>query len=280
MDYTRPATLQEALACLAAGGRVLAGGTDLYPGAGARLAGPVVDLGRVPGLSGIAADGQGLRIGALTSWAAVAGADLPPACAALQQAARQVGGRQIQTAGTVGGNLCNASPAADGVPPLLALGAGVELVSAAGRRLLPLPDFLLAPRRTALQQGEVLAALVLPAAGLAGVSRFEKLGVRAHLVISIVSVAVRLCLAGGQITEAAVAIGSCAPVARRLPAVEAALLGPARGAAGRIDAAGVAAALAPIDDMRAPAAYRLRAAAELTRRAVSALTAPAPGAAP
>ena len=122
-DYARPQTMTEALRLLAQGGwRMLAGGTDLYPGAGAQLAGPVLDLGGVPSLSGVTL-GAGLRIGTATPWAAIAEADLPVACRALQQAARQVGGRQVQVVGTIGGNLCNASPAADGVPPLLALDA-------------------------------------------------------------------------------------------------------------------------------------------------------------
>ncbi|MGB4909125.1 MAG: FAD binding domain-containing protein, partial [Tabrizicola sp.] len=129
-DYARPQSMTEALRLVAEGScRVLAGGTDLYPGAGVQLAGSVLDLGSVRGLSGIKI-GQGLRIGATTPWTAIAEAELPAACRALQQAALQVGGRQVQNAGTIGGNLCNASPAADGVPPLLALEAEVELVSA------------------------------------------------------------------------------------------------------------------------------------------------------
>ncbi len=269
MDYLRPGTLHDALAALATGARALAGGTDLYPLAGARLAGPVVDLAALPGLSGLSLGADGLRIGACTTWSAVAEADLPPACRALQQAARVVGGRQIQNAGTVGGNLCNASPAADGVPPLLALDAGVELASASGTRRLPLAQFLLGPRRTALAAGEVLTAVHVPAAALSGRSDFQKLGARAYLVISIAMVAVRLAVADGRITAAAVAVGACSPVARRLAGVEAALLGPVAGAAGRVDPASVAAALDPIDDVRATAAYRRQAAAELIRRAVT-----------
>jgi CO/xanthine dehydrogenase FAD-binding subunit len=99
-----------------------------------------------------------------------------------------VGGRQVQNAGTIGGNLCNASPAADGVPPLLALEAEVELVSAAGSRRLRLAEFLLGPRRTALLPGEVLAAVLIPEAALAGGFGFVKLGARSHLVISIAMV--------------------------------------------------------------------------------------------
>ncbi len=268
--YARPATLPEALALIAGGGwRVLAGGTDLYPGAGSRLAGSVVDLGGVAGLAGITR-GPDLRIGAATSWAALLAADLPPALRALQQAARTVGGRQVQVAGTIGGNLCNASPAADGVPPLLALDAEVELQSATGARRMALSRFLLGPRQTALAPGEVLAAVILPEAALQGRSAFVKLGARSHLVISIAMVAARIVLDGGRVAGAAVAVGACAPVAVRLPGVEATLIGAAPDeAATRVRAEHVAGALAPIDDVRANAPYRCVAAVELVRRAVA-----------
>lgn len=269
-DFARPQTLTEALRILAGGGwRVLAGGTDLYPNAGAELPGPVLDLSGISGFSGFQAD-EGLRIGAGTTWAEIAAADLPPAFAALQQAAWQVGGRQVQTAGTIGGNLCNASPAADGVPPLLALSAEVELASATGMRVLPLERFLIGPRRTALGAGEILTAIRIPAHGMKGRSAFLKLGARTHLVISIAMVAVRLAVQAGQVVEAAVAVGACSPVARRLPGVEAALRGAALDRlAERVRAGDVAAGLSPIDDVRATAAYRSAAATELVRRAVT-----------
>jgi CO/xanthine dehydrogenase FAD-binding subunit len=188
----------------------------------------------------------------------------------LQQAARQVGGQQVQNAGTIGGNLCNASPAADGVPPLLALEAEVELVSAAGVRRLLLAEFLLGPRRTALRPGEILAAVLIPEAALCGGSAFVKLGARSHLVISIAMVAARVVLEGGRVTGAAIAVGSCSPVAVRLPTVEAALVGASvAGAEGRVTAAEVQAALSPIDDVRATAGYRRAAVVELVRRAVA-----------
>jgi CO/xanthine dehydrogenase FAD-binding subunit len=272
--YHRPATLPEALTALASGeARVLAGGTDLYPATrDPALAGPLVDVGRIAALHGISAGPDGLRIGACTTWAEIAAADLPPSLRALQQAAREVGGRQIQTAGTIGGNLCNASPAADGVPPLLAVGAEVEIASASGRRRLPLEGFLTGARRTALARGEVVTAVIVPASGLAGRSVFLKLGARAYLVISIAMVAARLVIDRGRITGAALAAGAAAPVARRLPEVEAALLGsPLAEAAGCVDASAVAAALSPIDDIRATAAYRAEAVTVLLRRAVAAL---------
>ncbi len=270
LNYARPDSLPQALRLLAGGGwRVLAGGTDLYPGSGATLDGRVLDLGGLAGLAGITEDGQGLRIGAATTWSTVIEARLPAALHALQQAARQVGGRQVQVAGTLGGNLCNASPAADGVPPLLVLGAEVELASATGMRRLALADFLHGPRQTALLPGEVMTAILIPSPGLRGRSAFEKLGARRHLVISIAMVAARLVVEDGHLTDVALAVGSCSAVATRLHLVEAALTGaPVDQAADRIRLADVSSAVSPIDDVRATASYRSRAALELVRRAV------------
>ena len=196
-----------------------------------------------------------------------------PALDALRAAAAEVGGRRIQNAGTIGGNLCNASPAADGVPPLLALDAEVELASAEARRRLPLARFLSDARRTERRPDEILTAILIPNSALRGRSAFLKLGARRYLVISIAMVAVRLDLAEARVAAAAIAVGACGPVATRLPAVEARLLGaPADPAlAGRVDTATVAAALQPISDVRAEAGYRAEAAAELVRRAISGL---------
>lgn len=267
--YARPDDLETALGLMADGTRrVLAGGTDLYPGAGAELAGPVLDISALPGLRGITRDG-GLRIGAATTWAAIAEADLPPALAGLQQAARQVGARQVQNAGTIGGNLCNASPAADGVPPLLTLEASVELVSHRGVRHMGLAAFLQGPRKTARAADEVLTAVLIPEAALRGQGGFLKLGARSYLVISIAMVAGRIVTEAGRVTEIALAVGACSPVAQRLARVERALLGaPADRLADLVTAADVEAALAPIADVRATAGYRAEAAVELVRRVV------------
>ena len=276
MRYDRPESLPAALALLAAEPRtLLAGGTDLYVASdAATLPGPVLDLGGIAGLDGIERTADGVRIGAGTRWATIRDAALPPAFDALRQAAAEVGGVQIQNAGTVAGNLCNASPAADGVPPLLVLDAAVELASAAGTRRLPLAGFLEGPRRTARRPDEIVTAILVPDAATRGRSAFRKLGARRYLVISIAMVAARLVVADGRIAQAALAVGACGPVATRLPAVEAALLGHAPDP-DRIDPAAVAAALAPVDDHRAAAAYRAEAAAELLRRAVTALAEPA-----
>lgn len=272
--YFRPRDLGAALDCLARGPRlILAGGTDVYPATGRQApAGPILDLGAIDGLAGIGPVAGGLRVGAMTRWADIAAADLPAALAALRQAAAEVGGRQIQNAGTLGGNLCNASPAADGVPPLLTVDAEVDLASARGLRRVPLADFLTGPRQTLRRDDEVMTGVFIPEAALSGRSRFVKLGARRYLVISIAMVAVRLVVEGGRIATAALAVGACSATARRLPAVEAALLGAAPDrVAGLIDDARVAAALAPLDDIRASAGYRAAAAAELLRRAVATL---------
>jgi CO/xanthine dehydrogenase FAD-binding subunit len=277
MSYIRPGALADALARLADGTHsVLAGGTDLYPAAvGGALPGALLDITAIRELAGITRTPDGLRIGATTTWSAIAAASLPPACDGLRAAAREVGGVQIQNAGTIAGNLCNASPAADGVPPLLTLDAEVELASAAGARRLPLARFLTGPRRTDRRADELLTAVRIPAGALSGRATFRKLGARRHLVISIAMVAARLDIADGAIRAAALAVGACGPVATRLPTVEAALAGaPATpDVAARIDPAAVAAALAPIDDIRADARYRADAAAELLRRAVAELLA-------
>ena len=150
--YVRPSSLEGALEALAAGPvKVGAGFTDIYPATERKvLPGRILDVAGLEELRGISETPKGLRIGAATTWSEIAGAALPPALHGLQRAARAVGGRQIQNRGTIGGNLCNASPAADGVPPLLTLDAQVELRSAEGGRDLPLSDFITGPRQTGL----------------------------------------------------------------------------------------------------------------------------------
>lgn len=273
MRYEKPASLDRALALLAehAGWRPLAGGTDLYPATTApTLDGDILDLNGIGELRGIAEDEAGWRIGARTTWTDIVRADLPPAFEALKQAAREVGSVQIQTMGTLAGNLCNASPAADGVPALLVLDAAVELRSAAGTRRLALADFILGNRKTARRPDELVTAILCPRASLPGRSRFEKLGARRYLVISIAMVAARLAVSAGRIADAAIAVGACSVVARRLPEVERRLIGQPTGLIGRaLDGLDLGDALAPIDDVRATADYRNHAAAELVRRSVA-----------
>lgn len=272
--YLQPQSLAEALQALSAPDApvILAGGTDVFPATvGKPMPAHLLDLSRIAALRGIAqtADG-GLRIGALTTWTDVAKAKLPPAFAALQQAAGQVGSIQIQNCGTVGGNLCNASPAADGVPPLLALDAEVEIASATGSRHVPLDRFMVGYRRTDLNKGELLSAVRIPAAAVAGTSAFEKLGARKYLVISIVMAAARLAKDdAGIIRQARIAVGAAAETARRLIRLESALTGLAAGTRPSAILQPVhLEGLSPITDVRASAAYRLDAGLELVSRAL------------
>ncbi|TPL93758.1 xanthine dehydrogenase family protein subunit M [Mesorhizobium sp. B2-3-12] len=267
--YAKPTTVDEALALLGEGAwRILAGGTDFYPAQGSRpFRVNVLDINGLAALRGIAETDTHWVIGARTTWTDVIRHPLPPAFDALKQAAGEVGSPQIQNVASVAGNLCNASPAADGVPGLLVLDAEVELRSAAATRHLPLSDFILGNRRTALQPGEMLTAIRVPKP--AGTSAFVKLGARRYLVISIAMVAARLVVENGVVADAAVAVGSCSAVARRLAGVEAALRGlpVGTGLAEAVRSAPMT-ELSPIADVRGSAEYRLDAVREIVARAV------------
>ncbi|BDG74914.1 FAD binding domain-containing protein [Roseomonas fluvialis] len=269
--YHRPRTLRDALAIRAATGAMpLAGGTDIHPLRTARAAWgepwttPVLDLSAVPGLAGITETEDGWRIGASTTWTAIAESPLPTIFDGLRAAARDVGGRQVQNRGTIAGNLVTASPAGDGIPNLLALDAAVELVSDAGGRRLPVSDFVTGYRATALAAGELVAAIHIPRLdGARG--RFVKLGARRYLVISIAMVAAVVRCEGTRIAQARVAIGACSPVAQRLPALEDALRGVDIADAAAVPSAAHLELLAPIADIRASAPYRQDAALTLVR---------------
>jgi CO/xanthine dehydrogenase FAD-binding subunit len=269
-EYLRPKTLTAALEALAERPlRVLAGGTDHYP---ARLGGQpdedLLDITAIKPLRLIEDKGDHWRIGALATWSEVLDADLPPLFDGLKAAAREIGGRQIQNAATVAGNLCNASPAADGAPCLLSLDAAVELTSRAGKVVVPLANFLRGNRDTVRKPDQLMTAIVVPRPKGEAAGAFVKLGARAYLVISIVSVAAAFEIdMRRRLRVARVAIGSCAPTALRLPALEQALRGKAcDGALAEVPAPSHFEALAPIDDVRASAAYRRDAAITLTRR--------------
>lgn len=269
--YAKPTSLDEALALLGeAQWRILAGGTDFYPALGNRpIRENILDINGIAELRGIAETRDGWRIGARTTWTDIARHDLPHAFDALRQAAREVGSVQIQNVATVAGNLCNASPAADGVPALLVLGAEVELRSANARRGLPLAQFVLGNRRTALMPGEMVTGIRVPRGGSAGRSAFVKLGARRYLVISIAMAAARLVVHDGRVEQAVVAVGACSAAAARLAGVETALTGRMADAAlAAIVQSAPMAELSPIDDVRGSAAYRVDAAREIVARAV------------
>jgi len=269
--YARPADFSEALRLLTEpDARVLAGGTDIFPAAGERLlGGRHVDVAALEALRGISVEGDWIRIGAAVTWSDLAKAELSPAFDALCAAAREIGGVQIQNRGTLGGNLCNASPAADGVPPLLVLDAEVELVSTRGRRRAHLGEFITGNRRTTLRVGEMMTAVLVRQPAPTARSTFLKLGARRYLVISIVMVAVLLDVIDGHVRNARVAAGACSAAAKRLPDVERRLIGAAAhtGLGDLIEGEHLA-ALSPIDDLRGTADYRRDAALTLVRRAI------------
>ncbi|TGQ54635.1 xanthine dehydrogenase family protein subunit M [Mesorhizobium sp. M1C.F.Ca.ET.193.01.1.1] len=269
--YAKPTTVDEALALL--GGdrwRILAGGTDFYPVQGANpFRDNILDINGLAELRGIAEMDDHWRLGARTTWTDIVRHPLPAAFDALKAAAREVGSVQIQNVASVAGNLCNASPAADGVPALLVLDAEVELRSTKATRQLPLGEFILGNRSTALQPGEMVTAIRVPKRSAVGASAFVKLGARRYLVISIAMAAVRLVVEDGAVADAAIAVGACSAVARRLAGVEAALRGRPidEALAGAMLSAPIN-ELSPIGDVRGSAEYRQDAAREIVARAL------------
>jgi N-methylhydantoinase B len=268
--YHRPRSLDEALAIRAAHDvAVIAGGTDIYPALAARRAWgdpthkDVLDITAVPGLDRIERTETGWRIGSLVTWSRLTRAELPPIFEGLKAAAREVGGAQVQNRGTLVGNIVTASPAGDGIPNLLALDAAVEIAGPAPRTV-PLHDFLTGYRATALRPDEIILALHIPDLPDAR-GTFVKLGARRYLVISIAMAAGVIAVRDGRIAAARIAVGACSAVAQRLPALEAALSGVAPRYATVIPQPSHLATLAPIDDIRASAAYRRDAALTLLR---------------
>jgi CO/xanthine dehydrogenase FAD-binding subunit len=271
MSYITATTLEDALTALAAGpASVIAGGTDWFPAQGDRhFDGTLIDISQLADLRGVTKTDRGWRIGAATTWTDIIKADLPPAFDGLKLAAHEVGSVQIQNTGTIAGNLCNASPAADGVPPLLTLDASVELTSGQGTREMALCDFLRGVRKTDRAADEILTAIHIPDLPDESKGAFVKLGARKYLVISICMVAVVVQVKDGTVTDIRVAIGAASPVAQRLTTLETALRGlPAKGLTNAITD-DLIHGLSPISDVRGTADYRQAAAAQVIRRAVT-----------
>ena len=273
--YLRPTDLAEALTALK--GRqlsILAGGTDFYPARVERpLSDDVLDITALAALGGVREEPELYRIGALTTWSEVLAAPLPRVFDGLKLAAREIGGRQVQNTGTLAGNLCNASPAADGIPALLALEAEVELAAHDGVRRVPLAAFLVGSRRTARRADELMTAILVPRWGSRARATFCKLGARRYLVISIVMVAATLeADADGTVVRAAIAVGACSEVAQRLAGLEAKVVGqPLTPALCDLLRPDDLAALTPISDVRGSREYRRDAAMTLLRRALAEL---------
>lgn len=272
--YLRPRTLDEAVHILSeSGGQILSGGTDFFPALGDRaVSGTVVDVSGLHELRGIKIESQYVRIGGLTTWTQLIRTPLPSCFDGLKAAAREIGSVQIQNRGTIAGNLCNASPAADSVPPLLTLDAEIELASHAGTRRVPLSSFITGNRKTLRTANEVLTNVFVPRAIEKARSSFLKLGARRYLVISIAMVATAILRDGNnRVADARVSVGSCSAVAQRLSALERFLSRkPAELGLGSLVSEAHLADLSPIDDVRGTGVYRRDAALTLVQRAIDA----------
>ena len=264
--YLAPRRLDEALQAMADGdATVLCGGTDLAPQTESgmrRYRAKLLNIRRIAGLGGMAADGDEVRIGAATTISEIRrDAALARIAPVLVEAAEHFASEQIRNAASVGGNICNASPAGDMIPPLLVLGASVELAcwhdGGVKTRRVALERFFVGPGKTVKRAEELLTAIVFARPAADFVARFRKSGPRPALEISTVSVAFGARVTDGRLGEVRVALGSVAPTPLRARHVEAALEGQP------LHAATIAAAVAraaddvrPIDDVRASAWYR------------------------
>jgi len=274
--YEAPETLQEAIELLASGDAlVFAGGTDVMPQirTGSRQLRPIlINISRITDLRGISRDGTRLRIGALTTVTDILeSALLKETAPVLVAAADRFASGQVRNAATVGGNLGNASPAADLAIPLLLLDAEVELFSRK-RRVVPLTDFFLGPGRSVLEPGEILTHVQFEVPRNDFTARFVKFGggTRPAMDISVVSVGVAGVVAGRALSRVRVALGAAAPTPLRATKTEAFLEG--KG----LDRETIAAAAAmaeteasPISDVRGSAWYRRELIRTLTRRVLA-----------
>jgi len=282
--YFQPATLDQALALLrdhGAAARIVAGGTDVMVELqrGIKPTTTLIDVSRLRELKYVRLESGVVKLGGLAThndvlaWPASRRHALP-----LAQACAEVGAPPIRTRATVAGNLVTASPANDTITPLLALGAELSLLSAAGERVVALPDFYTGFRRTVLRADELLRELRFPALSLARRGVFRKLGLRRAQAISVVNVAVVVSFDGQRIVEAAIALGCVAPTIVRAPSAEAYLAGRVLDQAVCTEAGRLAAAdIAPISDVRGSARYRLRATAGVVAEALATLAAETEG---
>lgn len=286
-EYTRVTSINEAVGLLAQAdgrGRVLSGGTDLLVALREGKLNPdlIVDIKFIPEVNALQYDpALGLRIGAAVPCYRIYGhAELAAAYPGLVDAARLIGGVQIQGRASLGGNLCNGSPAADSVPALIAHGATAEIAGPDGLRTVPVEDFCLGPGRTVLHSGEFLVSLRLPPPRPGFGAAYLRFTPRNEMDIAVVGVGVALQLDTDRVncTAARIALGAVAPTALLVPAAGDALVGQPVDAIMIALASELAQQAArPIDDMRGTADYRRHLVGVLTRRALAQALARAQG---
>jgi CO/xanthine dehydrogenase FAD-binding subunit len=273
LDYLAPTNAEDAARALAgAGAKALAGGTDLLVQLKAGRAKPsvIVDLKRIAGMIGIREEAGGFVIGAATPGAMLGEhAALVRAWPGVVEGANLIGSTQVQGRATMAGNLCNASPAADSVPALIAGRATCVVVGPAGRREVPVEAICTAPGRTSLAAGEFVSEIRLPRRPARASDAYLRLIPRTEMDIAVVGAAVNLVLGeDGAVAEAHVSLGAVAPTALLVPEAGAALVGSKldEAALAALDAA-ARAACRPISDKRGTAEYRTKIAGVLARRA-------------
>jgi len=255
------------------GAQILAGGTDLLVQFRTGLARPsaFIDVKGIPELTGISVGPDGLRIGAAASAADIGEhAEVRQRWPGLAEAIALIGSRQIQGRCTVGGNLCNASPAADTTCALIVNGARCVVAGPAGQRTVPVDAFATAPGRTVLARGELLVSVLVPLPAARTSDAYLRLIPRSEMDIAVASAGASVTLdPGGTCTAARIAIGAVAPTALLVPAAAMALIG-SRLENDAVRRAGEAASMAarPIDDKRGTIAYRMTVAGVLARRAI------------
>jgi len=275
MDYRSPHSLKEAVDLLAAhngAAHVLAGGTDLLVKLRAGMVSPqlVLDLKAIPQLRGITSDARGFRIGAATPCAEIGEhAEVGAAWPGVVEALQLIGSTQIQGRATLGGNLCNASPAADSVPALIAAGAVCEIAGPGGEREVPVENIVTSPGRTSLARGEFVVAFRLPKAPARAGDAYLRFIPRTEMDIAVVGAGVSLVLdSAGVCTQARVGLGAVAPTPLLVaPAAKALIGSKVDDAALSALAAAASAACKPIDDKRGTIAYRIKVSGVLARRA-------------
>ena len=278
MRYEAPTSLDAAVSLLAeAGGtsRILAGGTDLLIQMRSEVITPdlVVDIKRIDEVRSITAEDGGFRIGAAVTGAELGEhAALKAAWPGVVEAAELIGSTQVQGRATMGGNLCNASPAADSVPALIAANAVVDIVGPNGRRTAAVEEIPAGPGKTTLAPGEIVASFLLPARPPRSGDAYLRMIPRTEMDIAIVGVGVNLTLDdSGICTDARVALGAVAERVLLVPKAAAALIGTKVDDAALDNlAAAASAACRPIDDKRGTKEYRIRVAGVLARRAAEA----------
>ncbi len=272
--YEAPSTVADAVRLMQheAGAHVLAGGTDLLVQFRAGLKQPAVfvDIKRIPELTAIHLDGHGLTLGAAVSAAEIVEhEELVRRWPGLAEAVALIGSTQIQGRGSVGGNLCNGSPAADTPCALIVNKAECVIAGTHGERVVPVDQFVLAPGRTALKPGELLVAIRLPRPAPHTADAYLRLTPRSEMDIAVAGAAVSITLdAHGVCTAARVALSAVAPTPLLVPDAGQALVGSHLDERALAKAAAAASAAArPIDDKRGTVAYRRQIAGVLTRRA-------------